>query len=64
MADEDRYTLEEARRIIAQQTCAMRNHQYEIIESIGAGPSSLICGRCGKSWDVVASTRTRGDEDA
>ena len=48
MSEEARYTLIEARRILARQECAHDGHDWDIVTAYGASlPTGLVCARCG-----------------
>ena len=53
MTAEQRYTLTEARQELNRRQCAAHGHDIDIICSGMSGdPVRLVCGRCGKSWNV------------
>jgi hypothetical protein len=53
ISDQTRYTLNEAKRVLARQECGIHGHDWEIIRSMGDEPKALICARCGESRKVV-----------
>lgn len=50
--DEPRYTLDEARRLLAERECAIHGHSWDVITRDG-GPHSLICSNCGEARRVL-----------
>lgn len=51
--DVKRYTLSEAAMEIKRRECAMNGHSYDVLQQVGqAGPTAVICTRCGKSWGI------------
>lgn len=52
-ADEPRYTLAEAREIIAKQTCAQVGHDLYTVNSVAGDPASIYCSRCAAKWKVT-----------
>lgn len=50
---EKRYTLREARAIIAQQQCGAAGHDLEIVVSGTGDPTDLLCACCGRMWAVI-----------
>lgn len=49
---EQLYTLEEADRELRRRECMRLNHDWEVIETWGVGPTEIICSRCGESQKV------------
>lgn len=49
---EQRYSLDEARRILAREVCALHGHSWDIIET-DAGPEAILCSNCGVSYKIV-----------
>jgi hypothetical protein len=47
------YTLEEAKNVLANGTCAQIGHDLEIIVDDKQAPVAVICPRCGGGWAVV-----------
>jgi len=46
---------DEMRRAVYADECKVNGHRFEIIVTLDSlDPSSLICGRCGKVWQVSA----------
>lgn len=55
MAEPQRYTLEEAKRLLDRQECAQFGHDFNVIviaTSCGA-PVHISCNRCYEAWGVV-----------
>jgi hypothetical protein len=46
------YTLKAARHKLAKQECLRYNHNWDIIEAFGPGPTTLICERCGRQHPI------------
>lgn len=47
----ERYTLEEAQKIINERNCKLLGHEYEIVIS-DYEPVRMICTRCERAWEV------------
>lgn len=47
---EPRYTLAEARQLLAEQECAREGHDLEQARSGAGAMLSVFCGRCGMSF--------------
>lgn len=62
--DEQRFTLDEARKVIARQACAMQGHDFEVLTELGGGPRTVFCRRCGLSWPVATSENQSETPDA
>lgn len=54
-ADERLYTLEQAKKIIADSTCRSIGHDLDIVKIDELEPVNLICSRCGRVWAVRVS---------
>lgn len=48
--EDDKYTLDEAQRLLALEECSAYGHSFDI-ESTLSGPATCICRKCG--WQGV-----------
>lgn len=55
MSDEPKYTLEEARQVMARRECAMHGHDFDVLQKMGGEPYMVLCSRCGRSWQLAAT---------
>jgi hypothetical protein len=53
MADEPRYTLEEAKQIIVEEHCRDNGHQLAIATNADNDPIALGCGVCGHNGTIT-----------
>lgn len=49
-ADEKRYTLAEAKLLIAKTECWNDGHYYQGIRQMNGRTPRVVCERCGASW--------------
>lgn len=54
MADEQRFTLEEARQELARQDCLADGHDFDVVATFASdgAPAYVTCSRCARSWAV------------
>lgn len=46
---------DEMRRAVYAEECDYKGHNFDIVQSYGSQePQYIMCGRCGRGWDVVA----------
>jgi hypothetical protein len=51
--DERRYTLAEAAQTLRERECATHGHRWDVIETLGHGPTGILCSNCGRSYPVA-----------
>lgn len=56
-----RYTLDEARRLLAAEECGITGHNFEVLKLTDGSPLMVICIRvCGAGpWNVVANPKRK-----
>jgi len=60
VSGEPRYTLEEARYVLARVECERAGHRYEIlVRSDTNVPQEILCDRCGRTWLIQPEPETR-----
>lgn len=60
MDKEQKYTLDEARQIFAEDECSVHGHDYEhIVEGSHVNLVRVFCGRCGSFWNVSGHGESR-----
>lgn len=58
--DEERFTLAEAKKILAEEECRWRGHSTsQIVNGLGE-ILGLVCDTCGAEWRVERIERGRG----
>lgn len=50
--NERRYTLDEAKRELAKQSCRLHGHDFQVEVRAGGDPERILCERCGRVWPV------------
>lgn len=53
---EQRYTLEEAKRILDIRECTRKGHVLEVLLTNGGIPTTVVCTRCPGRWGVTQSS--------
>lgn len=53
MSEPERYTLDEARALLAKRECASHGHFWDVIETVGR-PLCIVCDTCGVSYGVCS----------
>jgi len=49
-SEQQRYTLDEARQLLAEQECRREGHDLEQIRDVGYVVIRVLCTRCGASF--------------
>jgi hypothetical protein len=61
MTDDQKYTLDEARRELAIRECGMQGHDYDVLVVLGSNePQCVLCRRCGESWSIDHNSESTG----
>lgn len=51
---EQRYTLEEAERVLKERECRWHGHDLTFLSTfVTPNPYRVFCGNCNKSWTVI-----------
>lgn len=51
--EEERYTLEEAAKVIAERECETFGHSWDVIQEVGSHtPTAIVCTRCTRTVQV------------
>ena len=54
MSEEKKYTLDEARDLIAQEKCREHGHYFDVYTAFGTpDPIFIMCNVCGKKWELA-----------